>query len=87
MSAASYTVPDAGTYSRAQAESLIWRHTHRDFRGYAAGVRTVLVNREGQGTCLVSLDGLTDDEIARKLGYAVRAEAKRIAAKAAKAGA
>jgi len=44
----------------------VWRNTHRDFRGGRGFERTILVLRQG-GTCLVSLYGLTDEEIDRKL--------------------
>lgn len=52
-------------YTRAAALDLIWRDTHADFKGTMDGVRTILVLRGG--TCLVALDGLTDNEIADRL--------------------
>lgn len=54
---------------------LIWKHTHRDYRGTMNGVRTILTLRQG-GTTLVPLDGLTDAEKADKLAYAKSREAR-----------
>lgn len=54
---------------------LIWKHTHRDYRGTMNGVRTILTLRQG-GTTLVRLDDLTDDEKADKLKYAKSREAR-----------
>ena len=67
------------SYTRAQALQLIWRHTHPDFKGTRSsdGKRTILVNRGGEGTCLVELDALTDADIADKLPYVVACEAKK----------
>jgi hypothetical protein len=69
--------------TRNEALKLIWRHTHRDLRGVYEGTKCVLTLRLG-GTCSVPLAGLTDEEITSKLEYATHAEAKRLAAKAAK---
>lgn len=55
--------------------ALIWKHTHRDYRGTMNGVRTILTLRQG-GTTLVRLDDLTDDEKADKLQYAKSREAR-----------
>jgi hypothetical protein len=67
---------------RNEALKLIWRHTHRDFKGKLAdGSKSVLTLRQG-GTTLVPIDALTDAEIAEKLPYAQHCEAKRQAAKA-----
>jgi len=44
----------------------VWRKTHRDYKTTIGGVQCILVLREG-GTWLVQLDGLTDEEIERKL--------------------
>lgn len=52
--------------SRQQQLNAIWRTTHRDYKGFHAGVRSILVLREG-GTQLVALADLTDDEITRLL--------------------
>lgn len=67
------------TYSRKDALRLIGRHTHPDFKGTRAsdGKRTILVNRGGEGTCLVELDALTDADVRDKLPYAVSCETKQ----------
>lgn len=65
--------------NREQELRLIWRHTHRDFKGKLPdGTKTVLVLRAG-GTTMVPLDQLTDDEIAAKMPHANHLEAKRLA--------
>jgi hypothetical protein len=51
--------------TRKQKLALIWKRTHRDFKGRMDGVRTIMVYRNG--TCLVALDDLTDEEIESKL--------------------
>lgn len=63
--------------TREQKLKLIYRHTHKDYKGTTHGVKTILVFRNG--TCLVRLDDLTDDEIGRKIDYAVKKEADRLA--------
>lgn len=64
--------------------ALIWRHTHRDFKGKGAdGIKRVLVLRPG-GTTSVPLNALTDAEVADKLGYAKHKEEERLAKKAGK---
>jgi hypothetical protein len=50
--------------SRATKLALIWKHTHRDYKGKIDGVKYVLVLREG-GTCSVALTDLTDAEVIR----------------------
>lgn len=68
-----------GTFTRAKALRLIWRHTHRDYKGVINGVRSRIVHGS-----LVPLDALTDADIKSVLGDAVRAEVKRmVKAKAA----
>lgn len=49
-----------------QKLNAIWRVTHRNYKGFHAGVRTIMVLREG-GTHLVALADLTEDEITRLL--------------------
>jgi hypothetical protein len=44
----------------------IYRAMHRDYKGKIDGVRTVMVLRAG-GSCLIALDSMTDEEIARHL--------------------
>lgn len=63
--------------SRTEALRLIWKHTHRDYRGKVNGVKSVLVLRTG-GTHLVPLDALTDAEVADKLAYAERREQRAV---------
>ena len=62
---------------RAAALVLIYRHTHRDFKGKLPDGSKTLLTMLG----LVSLGQLTDAEIAEKLPSAQRKEAARIAAK------
>jgi hypothetical protein len=71
--------------TRDQQLALIYRHTSRDYRGKLNGEKTILVNING-ATCLVKLDELTDDEIARKLPYALQQEAKKLGTLAHKNG-
>jgi hypothetical protein len=72
----------AARLTRADALKLIWRHTHRDFRGrnFATGGsdKCILILRAG-GTCSVDLHALTDAEIAGKLQTCWAAEQKRLA--------
>jgi hypothetical protein len=62
--------------TREQKLKLIYRHTHRDYKGVVGGIGAILVLREG-GTQLVGMMSLTDAEIEEKLPYAVRKEAER----------
>lgn len=57
--------------TREQKLALIWRYTHKDFRGKFGGRNSVLALRIG-GTCLVPLEELTDTEIEDRLPYAVK---------------
>lgn len=50
---------------RKKLERAVWSKTHRDFRGMIDGVRTILVLRP-DGTTLVPMSGLTNDELADK---------------------
>lgn len=59
--------------TREKQLALIWRHTHKDFRGMIGMEKAVLVLREG-GTTSVVLTALTEDEVARKLRLAEAAE-------------
>ncbi len=63
--------------TREQELKLIYRHTHRDFKGKIGGSGAVLVMRNG-GTTLVMMTALTDAEIAKMLPSAERAEQKRL---------
>lgn len=52
--------------TREQKLKLVWKHTHKDFKGKLVdGTKTVMVYRNG--TCLVALNNLTDDEINRMI--------------------
>ncbi len=51
---------------RERNEDAVWRATHNDYRGMIDGQRTIMVLRGG-GSCLVTLGGLTDEEIAARL--------------------
>jgi hypothetical protein len=51
--------------TREQELKAVWRNTHKDFRGVSNGVKTIMVYR--QGTCLVALADLTDEEIKARL--------------------
>lgn len=73
--------------TRDKALRLIYRWTHRDSKGRLPdGTMTVLTYRNG--TCLVALRDLTDDEIKANLPRAFRLDCERkikaaLAAKAA----
>ena len=51
--------------TRDQKLKLVWRHTHKDYKGVMNGERTIMVYR--QGTCLVELKDLTDTEIEERI--------------------
>jgi hypothetical protein len=53
--------------TRKKLEALLWKNTHKDFRGSIDGEKNVLINRGGEGTCLVPLSALTDEELLGKL--------------------
>lgn len=61
---------------RRGLETLVWRHTHRDFRGRGSdGVRRVLhLNPQTGGTESWPLAAFTDDELLAKLPRRVREE-------------
>jgi hypothetical protein len=46
---------------KEQALKYIWTKTHKDYKGIHDGQKTIMVYRNG--SCLVSLDQLSDDEI------------------------
>lgn len=71
---------------RKAALTLIYRHTHKDFKSTPGMGKNILMYVTGKGTCLVALDSLTDAQIAEKLPYAERKEAERLAKIAAKKG-
>jgi len=65
-----------------KALAMIYRHTHRDFKGSYDGVKTIMVCRGG-ASCVVSLDELTEAEVADRLPSAMKKEAGRLQAKKA----
>ncbi|MBU9576673.1 hypothetical protein [Burkholderia multivorans] len=82
---------DSVLLSRDQKLTLIYRHTHRDYKGKAGAVwgsehvgkRTLVVNRAG-ASILVLLENLSDAEISDRLPYALKKEANRLAGKEAR---
>ena len=60
------------TMTHEQKLAAVWRNTPRDYRSIVSGQKCVLVLRDGEGTCLVSLNSLTDEEIQRKLPKELR---------------
>jgi hypothetical protein len=67
---------EAPELTREQKLNLIYRHTHRDYKGSGKGEdRTILIYRNG--TSLVPLKALTDAEIERDLPYALHKEAEK----------
>ncbi|KWK80779.1 hypothetical protein [Burkholderia ubonensis] len=80
---------DPASLSRKQKLAIIYRHTHRDFKGPAgpawgvhAGEKTLMINENG-GSVLTLLETLSDEQIADKLPYALKKEAERRAKKGA----
>jgi hypothetical protein len=60
------TKPEFQPLTRDQKLELVWKHTHRDFRGHNGNAeRTVLIY--DNGTCLVRLADLTDAQINERL--------------------
>jgi hypothetical protein len=58
---------------------LIYRWTHSDFKSSAGQSLSIMVFRNG--SCLVPLDQLTDEEINDRLPFAMKKEAERQAKK------
>lgn len=56
--------------TREQKLKLVWKHTHRDYKGMLEGQRSIMVYR--QGTCLVLLKDLTDAEIDERIPRALK---------------
>lgn len=58
---------------RSKLEALVWKHTHRDYRGTdEAGNRSILHFVTNVGTCSVTLASLSDAELFSKLPTKVR---------------
>jgi hypothetical protein len=55
------------------ALKLIYRHTHRDYKGSRNGIKEILTARG-----LVELDDLTESEVAERLPQALKKEAQRV---------
>jgi hypothetical protein len=53
--------------TREQQLAHIWNTTHPDFRGTWQGEPYILVDRGAKGTCIVTLQKLTDEEIKSRL--------------------
>ncbi len=62
--------------TREQKLNLIYRHTHRDFKGVYSKTRYILAFRS-EGTCSVPLTNLTPEEVEDRLPYALKLEANR----------
>lgn len=60
---------------RDQQLALIWRDTHKDYKGKIDGVPYIMVLRVG-GTHSVPLDALTDEEVGRKFADALKSQYK-----------
>ncbi|WP_175816980.1 hypothetical protein [Burkholderia diffusa] len=80
---------DPASLSRKQKLAVIYRHTHRDYKGPAgpawgehAGEKTLMVNENG-ASVLTLLETMSDAQIADKLPYALKKEAERRAKKGA----
>lgn len=56
--------------TRDQKLKIVWKHTHRDYKGTLEGQRSIMVYR--QGTCLVLLKDLTDKEIEERIPRALK---------------
>lgn len=56
--------------TREQKLKLVWKHTHRDYKGMLEGQRSIMVYR--QGTCLVLLKDLTDAEMDERIPRALK---------------
>jgi hypothetical protein len=51
--------------TREQKQKLVWKHTHRDYRGKLNGERAILVSYEGD-TCPVT-NSLTDEQLESRI--------------------
>jgi hypothetical protein len=85
MSTSAVQPIDAATLLRKQKLAIIYRHTHRDFKGKAgaqwgehAGEKTIVVNEKG-ASVLTLLETLSEEQIASQLPYALKKEAERLA--------
>lgn len=53
--------------TRKKLEALLWKNTHKDYRGTLGKERTVLHDGGGKGTCLIAISDLTDLQLLDKL--------------------
>jgi len=60
--------------TRDKLEALVWKLTHKDYRGTTEGVRYVLHLSDRYGTTSVPLSSLTELQLRDKLPRAVREE-------------
>lgn len=59
--------------TRSKLEALVWKHTHKDFRGKDDdGAKSILIFRTGIGTCREYLTSLSDEDLWSKVPSAVR---------------
>lgn len=73
-----FVVAGFGTVDRARAETLIYRHTHPDYKGTVDGVQTVmLLDPKNGGSRLFAMADLTDGQIMAELPYALKKERER----------
>lgn len=74
----------SATLTKEQKLELIYRHTHRDYKGTAGlrwgeneGKPTIMVTAPNGGNALILLEWLSDADIEAKLPYALRKEKYR----------
>lgn len=60
-----------------QQVNLIWKHTHRDYRGELDAKKSIMFNDNG-ATKLSAVIDLPDDVWANRLASAIRSEAKSV---------
>lgn len=62
------------TMLRAKLEALVWKHTHKDFKGKREdGTKVVLKLVDGVGTCSVPLESLSEEDLLDALPAKIRA--------------
>lgn len=57
--------------NRKEAEALVWKYTHRDFRSAGTGERRIMILRNGY-TSTVALVDLTEGELTERVEQALR---------------
>jgi hypothetical protein len=64
--------------TREQKIKIIYRHTHRDYKGkLATGERAILVNENG-ATVLCPLSALSDEQVDKHFPYCYRLELQKV---------